>query len=122
MEDKKSDFLYGERSIYKVPNDPFCLTTTHVDDDTKSNRIWNNKDVLRIEVIESNNVYSSYITSNEFNDIENIVDSNTQEVIGRRYKWERAFEMVFPDPDDLEGSVEDGTDKFGSNSKFVEKA
>ena len=123
MEDKKSDFLYGERSIYKVPSDPFCLTTTHADDDTKENRVWNNKDVLRIEVLESNNVYSSYMTNNEFTDIENIVDSNTQEIIGRRYKWERAFEMVFPDPDDLEEKdAKGGIDKFNQNSQFVTKA
>jgi hypothetical protein len=26
MDDKKSDYLYGERSIYKFASDPFCLT------------------------------------------------------------------------------------------------
>jgi hypothetical protein len=29
MDDKKSDFTYGERSIYAVPKDPFCLTNTY---------------------------------------------------------------------------------------------
>lgn len=115
MEDKKSDFLYGERSIYKIPSDPFCLTTTHAKDDTKDNKIWDNGNVLRIEVIESNNVYSSYITSNGFTDIENIVNPTTNEITGRRYKWEKAFELIYPDPDDFED------DKFQQNSEFVSK-
>ena len=29
--------------------------------------------------------------------------------------------MIYPDPDDLEGSSSDGTDKFGSNSKYAAK-
>jgi hypothetical protein len=91
MEDKKSDFLYGERSIYKIPNDPFCLTVPHVDDDTDENKIWDNKDVLRIEVLESNNSYSSYMSTEGF----------TQRN-GSKYGWESSFEMVYPDPDDIE--------------------
>lgn len=121
MDDKKSDFLYGERSIYKVPADPFCLTTTHAKDDTKQNKIWDNNKVLRIEVIESNNVYSSYMTADGFDQIENITDDQ-QNVIGRRYKWEGAYEMIYPDPDDIEGDAQNGTDKFGTNSLFADKA
>ena len=86
MDDKKSDFLYGERSIYKIPEDPFCLTVQHAKDDTKSNLIWDNDNVLRMEVIESNNAYSSYITP--------ITSGSTA--------WKNAFEMIYPDPDDLE--------------------
>ena len=35
MDDKKSDYTYGERSIYAVPSDPFCLTDTYKNEDTK---------------------------------------------------------------------------------------
>ena len=122
MDDKKSDFLYGERSIYRVPEDPFCLTTTHAKDDSSDNVIWNNNNVLRIEVIESNNVYSSYMTTNGFTDVENVINETTGEIIDTRYKWEGAFEMIYPDPDDIAGDPAAGTDKFGTNSKFVRKA
>lgn len=120
MDDKKSDFLYGERSIYKVQQDPFCLTTTHKSDDKSENKIWDNGNVLRIEVVESNNVYSSYMTSDGFDETE--YASNEEGSSEKRYKWERAFEMIYPDPDDLAGDVSDGTDKFGDNSKFAKKA
>ena len=66
MEDKKSDYCYGERSIYKVATDPFCMTVTHKDDDTKANCIWDNKNVLRIEVLNVNDRYSSYTTTEGF--------------------------------------------------------
>ena len=109
MEDKKSDFLYGERSIYKIPTDPFCLTITHAKDDTSDNKIWDNGNVLRIEVLESNNRYSSYMSTEGF----------TQRN-GSRYGWESAFEMIYPDPDDIEkDDLKNGLTKFDSNSKFV---
>lgn len=109
MDDKKSDFNYGERSIYKIPSDPFCLTVTHAKDDTDDNLVWDNGKVLRIEVLESNNQYSSYITTNGFEDRS-----------GNRYGWESAFEMIYPDPDDIEESdAKKGRTKFDANSKFV---
>ena len=112
MDDKKSDFLYGERSIYKIPADPFCLTTTHAKDDTKDNKVWDNGNVLRIEVLESNNKYSSYTTTDGF------ASRN-----GNRYGWETAFEMIYPDPDDIqEDDTKAGTDKFDPNSKFAKAA
>ena len=85
MEDKKSDFNYGERSIYKIQDDPFCLTVQHAKEDTDENLIWDNENVLRMEVIESNNIYSSYMTP--------ITSNNTA--------WKNAFEMIYPDPDDF---------------------
>lgn len=109
MEDKKSDFNYGERSIYKVPSDPFCLTVAHAKDDTDNNLVWDNNNVLRIEVLESNNQYSSYITTEGF-----------EQRSGNRYGWESAFEMIYPDPDHIEKSdAKNGKDKFSSDSKFV---
>ena len=125
MDDKKSDFCFGERSIYKVQADPFCLTVTHKDEDTDSNCIWNNENVLQIEVLEINKSYSSYIT-----------DSGFESVSGSRYGWESQFEMIYPDPDDLEGRPigpyidkkgkekyqETDTTKFGADSEFRKKA
>ena len=112
MDDKKSDFLYGERSIYKIPADPFCLTTTHAKDDTKANKVWDNGNVLRMEVLEINNQYSSYITTNGF------TSRN-----GDKYGWETAFEMIYPDPDDIEAEdTAAGISKFDPNSKFAKTA
>ena len=115
MEDKKSDFCYGERSIYKTSRkDPFCLTTVNAKGDTKENRIWNNKDVLRMEVLAVNSKYSSYLSDANFEDV--VFDAN-QKRIG--YKWEEAFELTYPDPDDVMGDPAMGTDKFGVNSKYL---
>lgn len=125
MDDKKSDFSYGERSIYAVPSDPFCLTTTHKDDDTKANRVWNNGNVLRIETVGSNHPYTSYMTHDNFENIVNIeeLDINgepTGKTI-RKYNWEQQFELIFPDEDDIiEKDTKNGITKFDSNSKYVE--
>lgn len=80
------------------------MTAAHAKEDTAANRIWNNNNVLRIEVVESNNEYSSFITADQFDTIENIVNESTGAVIGQRYKWERAYEMIYPDPDDLDST------------------
>jgi hypothetical protein len=82
MDDKKSDYIYGERSIYRIAQDPFCLTVAHAQDDIKSNRIWDNGSVLRIEVIDSNSVYSSYMSPIDENTVIDIVDPDTNNVIG----------------------------------------
>lgn len=112
MDDKKSDFCFGERSIYRVQNDPFCLTVTHKDEDTKTNRIWSNENVLQIEVLEVNKPYSSYVTDEGFDTFS-----------GSRYGWESQFEMIYPDPDDLdEDDRADGIAKSDPNSKFAKTA
>ena len=112
MDDKKSDFLFGERSIYKIPTDPFCLTVAHAKDDSKENKVWNNNNVLRIEVLESNNRYSSYMSTEGFTSR-----------VGNRYGWESAFEMIYPDPDDLEEKdTKDGKSKFDPDSAFATAA
>lgn len=112
MEDKKSDYCYGERSIYKVATDPFCLTVTHKDEDKKSNCIWDNENVLRIEVLEINKSYSSYVTDEGFDTFS-----------GGKYGWESQFEMIYPDPDDVEEDDDAaGLSKGDPNSKFARKA
>jgi hypothetical protein len=122
MDDKKSDFCYGERSIYAVPSDPFCLTNTHKDDDTDANLVWDNGNVLRIEVVGSNVPFSSFMTHNGFTNIIEVEDEVTHKVT-RKYAWEQAFEMVYPDEDDIqEDDAKKGIDKFNPNSKYLRKA
>ena len=121
MDDKKSDFCFGERSIYAVPADPFCLTNTHKDDDTSSNLVWDNKNVLRVEVVGSNVPFTSYMTHDNFTDIVSIEDQATHKVT-RMYNWEQVFEMIYPDEDDIaEDDAKSGIDKFNPNSKYVRK-
>ena len=126
MDDKKSDFSYGERSIYAVPSDPFCLTTTHKDEDTNANKVWDNGKVLRIEVVGSNVPFTSYMTHNNFTDIVSVQQYDTSgDPVGdpvRMYNWEQAFELVFPDEDDIEkDDAKAGIDKFNPSSKYVQK-
>jgi len=131
MDDKKSDFIYGERSIYAVPKDPFCLTNTYKKYDTKQNRRWDNNKVLRIEVLSSNTQYSSYMThDNRFEQVLNIekLDSqgNGTGEYERMWGWEQAFELIFPDEDDiLEVKDDQGNkitqDKFSTDSNFYIK-
>lgn len=117
MEDKKSDFCYGERSIYKADaDDPFCLTTTNKDNDTSDNKIWDNTNVLRMECLTVNSEVSSFMSSDGISDIVYDDDGNADS-----YGIEADFELIYPDPDDLEGSSSKGTDKFGTNSKFLKK-
>jgi len=87
MDDKKSDYCYGERSIYAVPADPFCLTNTHKDEDTDANCVWDNKNVLRMEVVGSNVPFTSYMTHANFNDIVEVENESTGDVT-RMYNWE----------------------------------
>lgn len=126
MDDKKSDYTYGERSIYAVPSDPFCLTNTHKSEDTSTNRVWSNKDVLRIEVVGSNVPFTSYMTHAGFTDIVTVqdVDENNEPTgkSHRAYNWEQDFEIVYPDEDDIaEDDAAAGIDKFNPNSKYVNK-
>jgi hypothetical protein len=63
MEDKKSDFNFGERSIYKAdPKDPFCLKIVNKKGDSDNNKVWDNSKVLRIEVVNVNNTFTSYMS------------------------------------------------------------
>ena len=131
MDDKKSDYTYGERSIYAVAKDPFCLTTPYKSFDTKQNRRWDNSNVLRIEVLSSNTQYSSYmIHDNRFEQVLNIEKLDNQGngtgEYERMWGWEQAFELIFPDEDDIL-KVKDSRgntvtqDKFSTSSNFYIK-
>jgi len=119
MEDKESDYCYGERSIYKASSkDVFVLTSTYKGLDTDANNIWDNTNVSRFEVLDVNSIYTSYMGNTGFTSI--ITDSITGQPV--QYGFEQKFEMIYPDPDDLNGNPTNGTDKFGANSKFLRKA
>jgi hypothetical protein len=64
MDDKKSDYIYGERSIYYTedPSDPFCLKTKNRKLDVAQNKVWDNKNVLQIEVVYPNSPLTSYVS------------------------------------------------------------
>ena len=117
MDDKKSDFTYGERSIYNAdPKDPFCLKVENKDNDTDDYKVWDNTNVLRIEVLNINTLFTSYMNDHDENNID--FEARIPQSTGDIFRWEQDFEMIYPDPDDLEGKPEKGTDKWGVNSKF----
>lgn len=121
MDDKKSDFCYGERSIYKAdPKDPFCQKIENKDFDTDDNKIWDNDNVLRIEVLNINTFFTSYMSDHDENGID--FEARIPQSTGDIYRWEQDFEMIYPDPDDVDGNPEKGTDKWGINSKFKRTA
>jgi hypothetical protein len=90
MDDKKSDFTYGERSIYKAdPNDPFCLKTINKDKDTNENLIWDNKDVLRIEVLNVNDLHTSYMAfEKDGKQFDDVIQERVGNVDVDKFKWE----------------------------------
>lgn len=137
MDDKKSDHVFGERSIYKHADvtDPFCLKTENKDEDTKANRVWNNNNVVRIEVVLLDNVLTSYMSynvprlaSDHVNTGTNVpCDAIKYDAAGKplNFYWEDYFEMIYPDPDDFEvkvNGVKVKEDKFAAGSQFREKA
>ena len=128
MDDKKSDFVYGERSIYKVQNaqagtnnaaDPFCMKKNSEGgslwDEKQGEKIWDNDKVLRIEVLSVNSTLADYrgiIADNSrrrFNDVI-IGDSDEDTSIG----WEEDFELVYPEKEEIT------TNKVFDPQKFVQ--
>jgi hypothetical protein len=137
MDDKKSDHVYGERSIYSFGNntDPFALKAENAKEDKKANKVWDNGNVLRIEDILINNALNSFISMNvptQFTVDENgDIDSSSGQTVpctniktdergnNINFYWEDYFELVYPDPDDIaEDDAENGLTKFSENSKF----
>lgn len=147
MDDKKSDYIYGERSIYSFGDnsDPFVLRTENTKNgvngkqDTAANRVWNNKNVLQVEIVLPNTLVTSYMGMNVPTALELDSDGNITSTGGsmvpctgikydlegnpQKYYWEDYFEMIYPDPDDLaEDDAKLGIDKFNPNSNFVATA
>ena len=143
MDDKKSDFLYGERSIYAFGNydDPFVMKTENTKNgpngkqDTKENRVWDNSNVLRIEVVLLNNELTSFMDYNvpatgvieedgsvsQSDDNKVPCDAIKYDEKGNpdKFYWEDYFELIYPDPDDV--AEDPGMTKFSEGSKFRKK-
>lgn len=134
MDDKKSDYTYGERSIYYfgTGNDPFVLRTENTKNgpngkqDTAENCVWDNGNVVRIEIVLPNTRLSSYMDFN-VTDTDNSIhpctdikyDENRNPL---QYYWEDYFEIVYPDEDDIaEDDAKKNLNKFNPESKFVKK-
>jgi len=88
--------------------------------------VWDNKNVLRIEVVGSNVPFTSYMTHDNFDSIVEVqqLDANGEPTGNtvRMYNWEQVFEMVYPDDGDIAADdAADGIDKFNPNSKYVRK-
>ena len=127
MDDKKSDFVYGERSIYKVQNqqagtnnalDPFCVKRnsegTELWDEELGTKIWNNNKVLRIEVLSANSTladYRGYYADNSGRRFDNVIFGLTDE--DTSIGWEEDFELVYPEKEEIT------TDKVFDANKFV---
>ena len=136
MDDKKSDYTYGERSIYHFGNgtDPFVLKTENTKNgplgkqDTAANCVWDNKNVLKIEVVLPNTPLTSYMNFNITDTQGNIhactdVKYDSETGLPVHYWWEDYFEMIYPDEDDIaEDDAKDNLTKYDSTSKFVKKA
>jgi hypothetical protein len=113
MDDKKSDYVFGERSIYYfgTGNDPFVLRTENTKNgpngkqDIDDNCVWDNKNVLRIEVVLPNTRLSSYMDFNvtDTNNITHVCTDIKYDEKGNpiQYYWEDYFELIYPDEDDV---------------------
>ena len=135
MDDKKSDYTYGERSIYHygTDNDPFVLRTENTKNgpngkqDVAENCVWDNGDVLRIEIVLPNTRLTSYMDFNvtDTNNRTHVCTDIKYDEKGNptQYYWEDYFEMIYPDTDDVaEDDAKKGLTKFSPTSKFVKKA
>ena len=121
MDDKKSDHVFGERSIYFTddPSDPFCLKVENSKKDKKANRVWDNEKVLQVEVVYPNSPLTGYVSkivasSYTLDENDNLIpddgatllrfDSVTARDTQNRpteYLWEQHFELIYPDKEDV---------------------
>ena len=121
MDDKKSDFVYGERSIYNTDDqtDPFCLKIDNSKKDKNDAKVWDNDKVLQIEVVYPNSPLTSYTSKTvassytlDENDqlipdegatIKRFDDVSATDSSGNptEYQWEQHFELIYPDKEDI---------------------
>lgn len=105
MDDKKADYIYGERSIYNIPTDPFCLLEANKDKDTSENCLWDNKNVLQIEVLNIDSQFVDYRgwTDSDGNDFDSEIGPDEKYIT--KVNWEKDFELIYPDKDDITSKV-----------------
>lgn len=111
MNDKKDDYLYGERTIYNCPGDPFCFDDAH--DKKAYLPLWDNTHVTRFEFKSNNHPISTgkdvstfYKQPQEFerDDDEVVSDGEGGDASGMsatNYDFEQALEIIYPDYDDF---------------------
>jgi hypothetical protein len=108
MDDKKSDYNFGERSLYNCKKDPykFLESDSNKSEYDEYTRIWDNKNTLQIEVLRNTNELSMYESADTY------FDTNEDGV-----RWQQAFEFIYPDQDDLEadGKLEQYATLFHDN-------
>lgn len=127
MEDKKSDYVYGQRSIYdtyytngegEVVLDPYTFDTKK----TGFARLWDNKNCLQFEVLRNEHPLANLQNSDDYyGAAEDLEDEDTTLEDGTKispaaeseaeddrdaaepanWSCEQAFELVYPDPSDV---------------------
>jgi len=118
MDDKKSDYIYGERSIYNIPKDPFRFLESSK---KQGERIWDNKDVIRLEVVTVNTPFADYRAESEpitisQTETRNVKYNETFQRDGETFRgWENDFELIYPAKEDLkDGEFDEIATKFES--------
>ena len=128
MDDKKSDYTYGQRSIYKVDdlqsgtnnaNDPFCVKRSQSGDslwdEDNGIKIWDNDKVLRIECLSVNSTLADFrgtVADNSQRAFDNVILGTNEE--DTSIGWEEDFELVYPEKEEIT------TKKIFNPTKFVQ--
>lgn len=102
MEEKKSDFAKGMRSIYDKIAPDGTLDPYDFKSGTKGNRIWNNEGCRQMENLR-NHIYTFFTSSQDWDN-----DPDEREV---------AYELIYPDPEDViadGGDPNDYWEEFGN--------
>lgn len=98
MDDKKANDLYGESSIYDVFDDPFRLKG-NAPKKEDCNRLWDNKNVLRFEILSVNTPYVNYTSMQDWDKI--LPDTSSGAARSWKYNWENDFELIYPEVEDI---------------------
>lgn len=127
MDDKKSDYTYGQRSIYKVDNaqsgtnnanDPFCVkrdpkTGESIWDEKTGTKIWDNDNVLRIECLSVNSTLADFrgtTADNSGRRFDNVILGSNED--NTSIGWEEDFELVYPEKEEITTSKQFDANKF----------
>ena len=117
MDDKKSDYLYGERSIYSAIGDPYCFDV----EKKLYQTLWDNKEVTRWEFLSNNHPISTFKDISSFfqppidytedddlpedpNEVQTLAEGGDSPTPtpSAGYAFEQAIEIIYPDRDDLD--------------------
>lgn len=92
LNDKGNEYVYGFRSIYNNPEDPFYLYSTK----DKTKILWDNVNVHCYEILDNSNLFSTFSTTEGWNDI--IEDQDGTKTLA----WEKAFESRYPEVEETD--------------------